>query len=365
MKISFVDFNPMHNEIKEEMNLIFSKIYDNNWFVLGENVEKFERDFANYCKAKYAIGCGNGLDALYLILRGYDIGEGDEVIVPSNTFIATALAVSYTKAKVVLVEPDINTYNIDPKKVEKYINEKTKAIIAVHLYGRCADMKELKKISDKYNLKLIEDAAQAHGCLYEGKKVGSIGDAAGFSFYPGKNLGALGDAGAVVTNDEDLMKKIKALRNYGSSKKYQHDYQGVNSRLDELQAGFLNTKLKYLDKYNLQRQKIAKYYLENISNKGIILPNVNNVEESVWHLFVIRSNQRDELQNYLFKYNIETLIHYPTPIHMQKSYYNLDLKESDYQIAKELSETVLSLPIWYGMTEEELKYVVEYINKFK
>ncbi|WP_270940148.1 DegT/DnrJ/EryC1/StrS family aminotransferase [Romboutsia lituseburensis] len=365
MKIPFVDFNPMHNEIKEEMNLIFSKIYDNNWFVLGENVEKFERDFANYCKAKYAIGCGNGLDALYLILRGYDIGEGDEVIVPSNTFIATALAVSYTKAKVVLVEPDINTYNIDPKKVEKYINEKTKAIIAVHLYGRCADMKELKKISDKYNLKLIEDAAQAHGCLYEGKKVGSIGDAAGFSFYPGKNLGALGDAGAVVTNDEDLMKKIKALRNYGSSKKYQHDYQGVNSRLDELQAGFLNTKLKYLDKYNLQRQKIAKYYLENISNKGIILPNVNNVEESVWHLFVIRSNQRDELQNYLFKYNIETLIHYPTPIHMQKSYYNLDLKESDYQIAKELSETVLSLPIWYGMTEEELKYVVEYINKFK
>lgn len=365
MKIPFVDFNPMHNEIKEEMNLIFSKIYDNNWFVLGENVEKFERDFANYCKAKYAIGCGNGLDALYLILRGYDIGEGDEVIVPSNTFIATALAVSYTKAKVVLVEPDINTYNIDPKKVEKYINEKTKAIIAVHLYGRCADMKELKKISDKYNLKLIEDAAQAHGCLYDGKKVGSIGDAAGFSFYPGKNLGALGDAGAVVTDDEDLMKKIKALRNYGSSKKYQHDYQGVNSRLDELQAGFLNTKLKYLDKYNLQRQNIAKYYLENISNKGIILPNVNNVEESVWHLFVIRSNQRDELQNYLFKYNIETLIHYPTPIHMQKSYYNLDLKESDYQIAKELSETVLSLPIWYGMTEEELKYVVEYINKFK
>lgn len=365
MKIPFVDFNPMHNEIKEEMNLIFNKIYDNNWFVLGENVEKFERDFADYCKAKYAIGCGNGLDALYLILRGYDIGEGDEVIVPSNTFIATALAVSYTKAKVVLVEPDINTYNIDPKKVEKYINEKTKAIIAVHLYGRCADMKELKKISDKYNLKLIEDAAQAHGCVYEGKKVGSIGDAAGFSFYPGKNLGALGDAGAVVTNDEDLMKKIKALRNYGSSKKYKHDYQGVNSRLDELQAGFLNTKLKYLDKYNLQRQKIAKYYLENISNKEIVLPNVNNVEESVWHLFVIRSNKRDELQNHLFKYNIETLIHYPKAIHMQKSYYNLNLKESDYQIAKDLSETVLSLPIWYGMTEEELKYVVEYINKFK
>lgn len=365
MKIPFVDFNPMHNEIKEEMNLIFNKIYDNNWFVLGKNVEKFESDFADYCKAKYAIGCGNGLDALYLILRGYDIGEGDEVIVPSNTFIATALAVSYTKAKVVLVEPDINTYNIDPKNVEKYITKKTKAIIAVHLYGRCADMKELKKISNKYNLKLIEDAAQAHGCVYEGKKVGSIGDAAGFSFYPGKNLGALGDAGAVVTNDEDLMKKIKALRNYGSSKKYQHDYQGVNSRLDELQAGFLNTKLKYLDKYNLQRQKIAKYYLENISNKDIILPNVNNVEESVWHLFVIRSNQRDELQNHLFKYNIETLIHYPTPIHMQKSYYNLNLKESDYQIAKDLSKTVLSLPIWYGMTEEELKYVVEYINKFK
>ncbi|WFD11387.1 DegT/DnrJ/EryC1/StrS family aminotransferase [Tepidibacter hydrothermalis] len=365
MKIPFVDFRPMHNEIKEEMSKIFNSVYNNNWFILGENVEKFEQEFANYCGAKYAIGCGNGLDALYLILRGYDIGEGDEVIIPSNTFIATALAVSYTGAKVVLVEPDINTYNIDISKIEKSITNKTKAIIAVHLYGKVADMEELKYISDKYKLKLIEDSAQAHGCIYKNKISGSIGDAAGFSFYPGKNLGALGDGGAVVTNDKILAIKIKAIRNYGSLKKYHHDYKGVNSRLDELQAGFLSVKLKYLDKYNLERQKIAKYYLDNIKNEKIMLPKVEDVKDSVWHLFVIRSYQRDNLQRYLSDNNIETIIHYPIPIHIQHAYKDLGYQENDYPIAKELSNTILTLPLWYGISEKEVKYVVDTINRFR
>lgn len=365
MKVPFVDFRPMHDEIKKEMSLVFDTVYNDNWFILGNNVERFEQEFANYCESKYAIGCGNGLDALYLILRGYNIGEGDEVIIPSNTFIATALAVSYTGATIVLVEPDINTYNIDSSKIEKAITNKTKAIIAVHLYGKVADMKELRTISERYNIKLIEDSAQAHGCRYENKRAGSIGDAAGFSFYPGKNLGALGDGGAVVTNDDALASRIKAMRNYGSSKKYHHDYKGINSRLDELQAGFLRVKLQHLDKYNSERQKIAKYYIDNIKNKAIILPKVNDVKDSVWHLFVIRSYQRNNLQRYLSNNNIETIIHYPIPIHIQHAYKDLGYQKNDYPIAKEISNTVLTLPIWYGMSEKEIRYIVDCLNKFK
>lgn len=364
MEIPFVKLDPMHNEIKEEIETKFKNIYKNSWFIGGENVSKFEEEFANYCGTKYAIGCGNGLDALYLILRAYDIGEGDEVIVPSNTFIATALAVSYTGAKVVLVEPKIETFNIDEDKIEEAITKKTKAIIAVHLYGKSANIDKIKIIADKYKIKLIEDAAQAHGCLYNGEKVGSLGDAAGFSFYPGKNLGALGDSGAVVTSDKYLYEKIKALGNYGSHKKYKHDYKGVNSRLDELQAGFLRIKLKQLDKYNLNRQETAKYYLENIKNDNIILPECKNPYESVWHLFVIKTDNRDELESYLTSKGIQTLIHYPTPIHMQVAYKDLGHSEDDYIIAKKLSNTVLSLPIWYGISKEELDYVVQCINNF-
>jgi dTDP-4-amino-4,6-dideoxygalactose transaminase len=365
LKIPFVDFTPMHSELESDMKDVFDKIYSKNCFILGENVEKFEKEFANYCGAKYAIGCGNGLDALYLILRGYDIGYGDEVIIPSNTFIATALAVSYTGAKVVLVEPNDSTYNIDISQIEEAITNNTKAIIAVHLYGKIADMNSIRKISDKYNLKLIEDSAQAHGCMYDNKKSGNIGDAAGFSFYPGKNLGALGDGGAVVTNDKVLADKIKAIRNYGASKKYEHQYKGVNSRLDELQAAFLRVKLPYLDKYNLERQKIAEYYFNNIKNENIILPGVEDIKDSVWHLFVIKCDKRDALYKYLSENSIETIIHYPIPINLQNAYKDLNFKNDDYPIAKQLSETVLSLPLWYGMSQDDIEYVVECLNKFK
>lgn len=365
MNIPFVDFYPMHNEIKEEILKSFEDIYDKQWFILGENLKSFEDNFSKYCNVKHAIGCGNGLDALYLILKGYDIGSGDEVIIPSNTFIATALAVSYTGAKVVLVEPDKDTYNIDYKKIEEKITPNTKAIIAVHLYGRCADIDNIKSIAKKHSLKVIEDSAQAHGCMYKGKMAGSLGDAAGFSFYPGKNLGALGDGGMVTTNDDELARKIKALRNYGSEKKYNHIYKGTNSRLDEVQAAILNIKLKHLEDYTKERQNIAKYYIENIKNSKIQVPIIDDIKESVWHLFVIKTDERDQLQRYLKDKGIETVIHYPIPIHKQESYKDLNLKEEDYQIAQDLSNKILSLPIWYGLTKEKLDYIIDNLNNFK
>ena len=364
MKIPFVNLEPMHKQIKDEIVTGFEKIYDKNWFILGQSVEAFEEEFSKYNNADYCISCGNGLDALSIILRGYDIGEGDEVIVPSNTYIATALAVSYVGARVIFVDPNIKTFNIDINKIEEAITKKTKAIIAVHLYGRPAEIDEIKVLCEKYNLKLIEDAAQSHGAMYKGKKAGNLGDAAGFSFYPGKNLGALGDGGAILTNDNVLAEKVRAIRNYGSTIKYNNEYKGVNSRLDEIQAEFLKIKLKYLDKWNVDRKKIAKLYLEGINNHKIILPYVNSVDESAWHVFAVRTEYRNELEKYLKYKGIETLIHYPIPIHLQQAYDNLGYKAGDFPVAETLSKTVLSLPLWYGMSDDEINYVVSILNQW-
>ena len=364
MKIPFVNLEPMHKQIKDEIVTGFEKIYDKNWFILGKSVEAFEEEFSKYCNVDYCISCGNGLDTLSIILRGYDIGDGDEVIVPSNTYIATALAVSYVGAKVVFVEPDIQTFNIDVDKIEAAITKKTKAVIAVHLYGRPAETDKVKVLCEKYNLKLIEDAAQAHGAMYNGKRTGSLGDAAGFSFYPGKNLGALGDGGAILTNDSVLAQKVRAIRNYGSTIKYHNEYKGVNSRLDEIQAEFLRIKLKYLDKWNVDRKKSATLYLEGINNNKIIIPCINSVDESVWHVFAIRTEFRNELEKYLKDKGIETLIHYPIPIHLQKAYDNLGYKVGDFPVAETISKTVLSLPLWYGMREDEINYVISVLNQW-
>lgn len=364
MRIPFLSFEPMHAAIRNEIVDAFKKTYDNNCFILGPSVEAFEAEFSKYCGADYCISCGNGLDALSIILRGYDIGEGDEVIVPSNTYIATALAVSYVSARVVFVEPDIKTFNIDINKIEAAITKKTKAIIAVHLYGRPAETDKIKVLCDKYNLKLIEDAAQSHGATYNKRKAGNLGDAAGFSFYPGKNLGALGDGGAIVTNDSALADKVRAIRNYGSIVKYYNEYKGVNSRLDEMQAEFLRVKLKYLDKWNADRQKSAKLYLERINNSKLILPCINSVDESIWHVFTVRAEYRDELKIYLKNNGIETLIHYPVPIHLQNAYKDLGYKIGDFPVAETISKTVLSLPIWYGMNNSEINYVIDILNKW-
>lgn len=364
MKIPFVSFEAMHSEIKNELVHSFESVLDKNWFIKGQEVEKFEEEFAQYCDAKYCIGCGNGLDALYLILKAYGIGSGDEVIIPSNTFIATALAVSYTGAVPVLVEPILESYTINAELIEEKITDKTKAIIAVHLYGMIADMDEINAIAKKHNLKVIEDSAQAHGALYKGKRAGGLGDAAGFSFYPGKNLGALGDGGAVVTNDKALADKIRALGNYGSEKKYHHIYQGTNSRLDEMQAGFLRIKLHQLDKWNNERNRIAQRYMTEINNDKITFPKELEGKNSVWHLFVVRTNNRDDFETYLNENGIGTTIHYPIPIHMQDSYTDLGVKEGALPIAEEIAKTVLSIPMFYGMTEEEVTYIIDMINRY-
>nr|WP_253201875.1 DegT/DnrJ/EryC1/StrS family aminotransferase [Clostridium sp. DSM 17811] len=354
----------MHSEIRDKIIEAFKRVYDRNWFILGQSVDDFEKDFSKYCNTEYCISCGCGLDALCLILRGYDIGVGDEVIVPSNTYIATALAVSSVGAKVVLVEPNIKTFNIDVNKIEEAITKRTKAIIAVHLYGRPIDAYKVRILCEKYNLKFIEDAAQAHGAMHKGEKIGSIGDAAGFSFYPGKNLGALGDGGAILTNDIILAQKVRALRNYGSDIKYHNEYRGVNSRLDEIQAEFLIVKLRYLYKWNNDRQRIARLYIERINNSKLILPDINLVKDSVWHIFPVRTEYRNELQQYLKEKGIGTLIHYPIPIHLQNAYKELGYKLGDFPISEEISRTVLSLPMWYGMSEEEINYVIDVLNQW-
>lgn len=366
MKVPFASFEPMHQEIQDKVLQKMEEVYKNNWFIRGKEVEKFENDFADFCGAKYCVGCGNGLDALYLILKAYGIGPQDEVIVPSNTFIATALAVSFTGATPVFVEPLIETYNINPYKIEEKITKRTKAIMAVHLYGRPAQMDEIIKIGRKYNLKIIEDSAQAHGALYQGKRVGSLGDAAGFSFYPGKNLGALGDAGAVVTNDQDLAERVRALGNYGSIEKYHHIYQGSNSRLDELQAAILGIKLRYLDKWNAQRRNIAELYLEKIRNSLIILPERPGVNsQHVYHIFAIRTKERDRFEKYCNENGVRTTIHYPIPIHLQGAYQELGIEKGELPLAEEISQTEISIPMYYGMTEAEIQYVIDVINAYR
>lgn len=365
MKVPFVSFAPMHSEIRTELDDAYSRVIDKNYFIHGEECTLFEEEFAEFCGAKYCVGVANGLDALFLILKAMGISSGDEVIVPSNTYIATALAVSNTGALPVFVEPDINTYNIDVNCIEQKITSRTKAIIAVHLQGRAADMDEINRIAQKHNLRVIEDAAQAHGARYKGKRVGSIGDAAGFSFYPGKNLGALGDGGCVTTNDKEIADRVRSLGNYGSDYKYHHIYKGVNSRLDELQAAFLNVKLDKLDYWNEERRKIAEKYFAGITNPLVTLPlKSDDIFEHIYHVFVIRCKERDKLEEYLNSKGIGTVKHYPIPMHRQLAYKDLGIGEGELPIAEEISRTVLSLPMYYGMTDEEIQYVVKNINEF-
>lgn len=364
MRVPFASFVPLENELRAELNEAFNRVMNRSWYIRGPEVEQFEKEFASLCGAKYCIGVGNGLDALALILDALGIGAEDEVILPANTFIATALAVSRVGAKPVLVDPELDTYNTDPRSIEEKITGRTKAIIPVHLYGRPCDMDSILPIAEKYDLKVVEDCAQAHGAKYKGKRVGSFGVAAGFSFYPGKNLGAMGDGGAVVTNDEDLAERVRMLGNYGSKVKYDHELMGYNSRLDELQAAFLRVKLSKMDQISKNRQMIASKYLSRINNPKIILPIDKNVEDSVWHVFPVRCKDRDELRDYLHENGVETGIHYPIPIHKQKCYLDIIESKDEYSIASEISDTEISFPMYFGMTDEEVEYVVHLINDY-
>ena len=365
MNIPFASFVPMHEEIRKDLDAAYKKVVDKSYFIQGEECEKFEEEYAAYCGTKYCVGVATGLDAIYLILKALDIKAGDEVIVPSNTYIATALAVSFTGAKPVFVEPVIDTYNIDVTRIEEKITEKTKAIIAVHLQGRAADMDAINAIAKKHGLYVLEDAAQAHGAKYKGQKVGALSDAAAWSFYPGKNLGALGDAGCITTNNKEIADKVRALGNYGSDYKYHHIYQGTNSRLDEMQAAFLRVKLPHLDKWNQARRRIAEAYLLGITNPLIKLPLATSEKyEHIYHVFVIRCDRRDELEKYLKDNGIGTVKHYPVPMHLQKAYEELHIQEGELPIAEEISKTVLSIPMYYGMTKEEVEYVIDALNKF-
>lgn len=362
MEVKFLDLYKINERFRTEIDLKIKETIDSGWYLQGKQNEEFSKNFAEFCGVKYALGVANGLDALRLIIKAYGFGVGDEIIVPANTYIASILAISDNGCTPVLVEPDINTYNINTSLIEEKITSKTKAIMVVHLYGQAVQMEEVIKLAQKYNLKIIEDSAQAHGALYKGKRVGNLGDASGFSFYPGKNLGALGDAGAITTNDENLYNKIKALANYGSDRKYNHIYKGLNSRLDEIQATILNVKLKYLDEDNEKRRKIASYYRENIKNPAVVLPKTYDELASVWHVFVVRSFKREELQKYLQEKGIQTNIHYPTPPHKQGAY--KEWEELCLPMTEKIHSEVLSLPISPVLTFEEAYKVVEAINDF-
>ena len=364
MMIPFVSFIPMEKELDNDIRDAFNRVLTRSWYIDGIENENFTKSFAEFCSTKFCVGVGNGLDALVLSLKALEIGVGDEVIVPSNTYIATALAVTYVNANPVFIEPDIQTFNINPSLIEDAITEKTKAIIPVHLYGQACDMDAIIKIAEKHGLRIIEDCAQAHGAMYKGKRVGSFGDAAAFSFYPGKNLGALGDAGAVVTDDLELAKRIRALGNYGSDYKYHHIYKGNNSRLDEMQAAFLSAKLPHLDRMNEERRRIAQLYTEGIVNPKVILPYVNPNCIPVWHVYAIRCTERDKLDKYLKDRGIGTNKHYPIPIHLQECYKDLGIPRGGLPIAEEISSTELSIPMYYGMTNEEVQFVIDSINEF-
>ncbi len=378
MKIPFVSFLPMERELGDGLRAAFDRVLGRSWYIEGEEDKAFEQAFAEYCGTDYAVGVGNGLDALYLALKALGIGHGDEVIVPSNTYIATALAVTYTGARPVFVEPDIRTYLLDPARLESAVTERTKAVMPVHLYGQVCDMDPIMEFARKHGLFVVEDCAQAHGAEYKGKKAGTFGDAAGFSFYPGKNLGALGDAGAAVTNNKDLADKIRALGNYGSDYKYHHIYKGNNSRLDELQAAFLSVKLPELDRMNEERRRIAERYSAGIRNPQVILPYVSPDALPVWHIYAIRVEEpengsgeaeaagmlRDEMAEYLAEKGIGTNKHYPIPMHLQECYRDLEIPEGALPLAEKISRTELSLPMYYGMTDEEIDYVIDMINAF-
>lgn len=364
--IPFLDLKGINAQYRAELMQACTRVIDSGWYIQGNEHKEFEKEFAAYCGTKYAIGVANGLDALILILRAYKemgvMSDGDEVIVPSNTYIASILAISQNNLVPVLVEPDICTYLIDPEKIEAKITSKTKAILPVHLYGQTCEMDKINEIAKKYNLKVIEDSAQSHGAYFGDKRSGNLGDASGFSFYPGKNLGALGDGGAVSTNDDKLAQAVRALGNYGSHKKYENLYKGINSRLDEIQSAMMRVKLKYLDEETQKRQEIATYYLQNIKNKNIVLPTITCKDHHVWHLFVIRTQKRDELQKYLADNGIQTLIHYPIPPHKQVAY--REWNNESYPISEQIHSEVLSLPISGVQSLEDTKKIVQVINQW-
>lgn len=362
MNVPFLDLKAPHDELREEMCDAFERVLDSGWYIHGNEVAQFEKEFASYCESNHCVGVGNGLDALHLILCAYGIGEGDEVIVPSNTYIATWLAASHAGAIPVPVEPDERTYNINPVLIQAAITPRTKAIIAVHLYGQPADMDAINVIARRHGLKVIEDAAQAHGAMYKGRHVGSLGDAAGFSFYPGKNLGAMGDGGAVTTNDAVLADKVRVLSNYGSRVKYHNEVKGYNSRLDELQAAFLRIKLQKLDVWNDRRKKIAERYLDELRLSGLVLPFVPEWADPVWHLFVVLSENRNELQQTLADAGIATMIHYPIPPHLSAAYEGLDFESRCYPIVESLSERILSIPIGSHFKQSDVENVIRMLS---
>lgn len=365
MKIPFANFQAMHAPLKQAMLSAFEAVYDSNWFILGERVQQFEQEYAQFNQTNYALGVSNGLDALHIALRALHIGEGDDVIVPSNTYIATALAVSYTGATPVFVEPNPDTYNITAETIVQSITPKTKAIIPVHLYGQCCEMRDIMLLAEERGLWVIEDNAQAQGATYHGTLTGSFGHMNATSFYPGKNLGALGDAGGITTNQKELYEQASMLRNYGSAKKYVHEHIGFNMRMDECQAAFLSIKLKHLHSWNQQRQQIAAWYQQHLQDiQEITLPVVAEGATHVYHLYVIRCAQRDALQQHLQQAGIGTLIHYPIPPHLQQAYQFLNLKQGSLPIAEQLASTCLSLPIWPGMVEAEVVAVAEAIRTF-
>lgn len=360
--IPFLDLKSINREYEESINEVLAKKVSSGWYILGEEVKTFENSFAEYCGTNHCIGVANGLDALILLLKASGFPRGSEVIVPSNTYIASILAVSLAGLTPVLVEPDIDTYLIDPKKIEEKITKNTKAILVVHLYGKCCEMESINKIAQKNNLKVFEDAAQSHGAMYQNKKAGNLSDGAGFSFYPTKNLGAMGDAGAITTNDDNLASRIRALRNYGSGEKYIFENQGINSRLDEMQAAILSVKLPNLDNENTIRQSIAKRYLTEIRNPVIDLPFSETIDEDVWHLFVIRTRDRNKFREYLNNNKVGSDIHYPVAPHKQLAY--KEWNTESYPISEKIHQEILSLPLNTTLTEEEVSYIIEKINQY-
>lgn len=364
--IKFLDIQKITNKNSKEIHDEVSRIIDSGWYLLGDENKRFEKNYSDFIGTKHSINVANGLDALRLIIKAYvEMGvfeTGDEIIVPANTYIASILAITDNRLKPILVEPDILSYQIDDSKIEQHISPRTKGIMIVHLYGQCAFTEKIGEICKKYNLKLIEDNAQSTGCVFKGRRTGSLGDAAGHSFYPGKNMGALGDSGAVTTDNDQLAETVRALANYGSGEKYVFDYQGLNSRMDEIQAAILNVKLKYIDSDNQYRKSIAKFYLDNISNSNIIVPIISDWDAHVCHLFVVRTKNRDMLLQHLADNGIQALIHYPIPPHKQKAY--KEWNTMSFPITEKIHNEVVSLPISQVISEEEAQKVVNAINTF-
>jgi dTDP-4-amino-4,6-dideoxygalactose transaminase len=365
MNVPFLDLKAPYAELKDELDAAFRRTMESGWFITGAELEAFETEFAEYCGARHCVGVGNGLEALHLALLAMDVGPGDEVVVPSNTYIATWLAVSYTGATPVAAEPDPRTYNLDPASFEAAITQRTKAVIPVHLYGQPADMDPIIEIASRHGIRVLEDAAQAHGARYKGRSAGSLGHAAGFSFYPGKNLGAMGDGGAVTTDDAALADRVRVLRNYGSRVKYYNEAKGFNSRLDELQAAMLRVKLRRLDEWNDRRREAAGRYLRELEGApDLVLPFVPDYADPVWHLFVVRHPERDGLQQHLSAEGVGTLIHYPVPPHLQQAYAELGFGPDAFPIAEAMAREILSVPMGPHLSDDELDHVVSSVLRF-